>query len=136
MSVQQTGLENLALALQATGVSLIGVNNVNSDIRLAAGAFNCIDPETLMGFDFIISNEDIYAFYERLPFNRTEWGGTGPNYIAFSHVIPVAKRNTADPGNDFVKLAIAYNYKDNYVRWLVNDQEVLRVNLLGYPLKR
>lgn len=136
LSVQQTGLENIPSSIQATGGSLIGVNNVNSDIRLAAGGFNCLDPENLIVFDFLISNEDIYAFYERLPFNRTEWGGTGPNYIAFSHGIPVAKRNTADPGNDFVKLAIAYNYQDNYVRWIVNDIEVFKVNRLGYPLER
>jgi hypothetical protein len=103
---------------------------------LAAGGFNCLDTETMMVFDFQISNEDIYAFYERLPFLRTEFGGPGPNYDAFSHAIPVAKRNVADPLNDFVKLAIAYNYQQNYVRWLVNDKEVFRVNRLGYPIER
>lgn len=30
--------------------------------------------------------------YERLPFLRTEWSGTGPNYNAFSHVISNAKK--------------------------------------------
>ena len=136
ISVEQTGLGSIPQVLQAVNGSLVGVNNVNSDIRLAAGAFNCIDPETLMVFDFLISNEDIYAFYERLPFNRTEFGGPGPNYIAYSHAIPVAKRNVSNPGNDFVKLAIAYNYKENYVRWIVNDMEVFRVNRIGYPLER
>lgn len=136
VAAEQTGLSGIPQVLQAQGGSLIGVNNVNSDIRIAAAGFNCIDEETMMVFDFIFSNEDIYAFYERLPFLRTEWGGKGPNYTAFSHAIPVAKRNIADPINDFVKLAIAYNYRDNCVRWLVNDDEVFRVNRLGYPLER
>lgn len=136
VAAEQTGLGGLPAVLQAQGGSLIGVNNVNSDIRIAAAGFNCLDEETLLVFDFIFSNEDIYAFYERLPFLRTEFGGPGPNYTAFSHAIPVAKRNVASPINDFVKLAIAYNYKDNYVRWLVNDEEVFRVNRLGYPIER
>lgn len=136
ISVQQTGLSVIPQVLQSTSGGITGVNNVNSDIRLASAAINCLDPETLMVFDFLVSNEDIYAFYERLPFNRTEWGGSGPNYIGFSHAIPVAKRDSADPGNDFVKLAIAYNYKGNYIRWIINDVEVFKVNRIGYPLER
>lgn len=135
MSLQQTGLTGLPQILQSPS-GIQGVSNANSDIRLAAGAFNCLDVETMMVFDFILSNEDIYAFYERLPFNRTEWGGLGPNYTAFSHAIPVGKRNIADPTNDFVKLAIGYNYHENTVRWLINDVEVFRVNRLGYPIER
>lgn len=136
LSAQQIGLEKLPVVLQAAPGSLSGVTNANSDIRLASAGLNCIDPDTLMVFDFIISNEDIYAFYERLPFLRTEWGGPGPNYTAFSHAIPVGKRNVANPIGDFVKLAIAYNYTENYVRWIINDQEVFRVNRLGLPLER
>jgi hypothetical protein len=137
VSIQQTGVSKIPKELQAQIIGGIkGVNNVNSDIRLASAGINCLDPDTLMVFDFFLSNEDIYAFYERLPFGRTEWGGPGPNYIGFSHAVPIAKRNTADPGSDFVKLAIAYNYKENYVRWLVNDIEMFRVNRIGYPIER
>ena len=136
ISVQQTGLNNLPSDITGALGGITGVNNVNSDIRLASAAFNILDPDNLMVFDFFLSNEDIYAFYERLPFNRTDFGGPGPNYTAFSHAIPVGKRNVADPGNDFVKLAIAYNYKDNMVRWIINDIEVFRVNRIGLPIER
>lgn len=136
LSAQQTFPINIPTVIQAAAGSVIGVNNINSDIRLAAAGLNIIDPETLLVFDFLISNEDIYAVYERLPFQRTEWGGSGPNYISFTNVIPVAKRNVTDPGNDFAKLAIGYNYKENYVRWLVNDIEVFKINRLGYPIDR
>lgn len=80
--------------------------------------------------------QDIYAFYVQLPFNHTEWGETGPNYIYFNNAIPVAKRNTADPDNDYVKLAIEYNRRDYYVRWIVNHIEVFRVNRLECPRKK
>lgn len=136
LSGQQTGLNDLPDVLKAVNGGLTGVNNVNSDIRLASVALNVLDPETFLTCDFILSNEDIYAFYGLLPFGRTEFGGTGPNYTAFSHAIPVGKRNVADPLNDFVKLAIAYNYTENYFRWLINDIEVFRVNRLGFPIER
>ena len=47
------------------------VKNPNDDLRLASVAFNSIDFESWMVFDFFITNERIYAFYERLPFGRT-----------------------------------------------------------------
>ncbi|CAH6419100.1 Hypothetical protein HVR_LOCUS294 [uncultured virus] len=138
VSVLQTGLGGILGVPGITGTpgGVTGIVNVNSDVRLAAGGFNVLDPETFMIFDFLISNEDIYAFYGRSPSLRIGFGGPGPNYLAFSHGIPVAKRNVSDPANDFIKLAIAYNYQENYVRWIVNDQEIFRVNRIGFPLER
>jgi hypothetical protein len=46
------------------------VSNASDDLRLAAFAMNTIDVETFMVFDFFMTNEGIYAFYERLPFGR------------------------------------------------------------------
>ena len=43
------------------------VQNANDDLRLAAFAMNTIDVETFMVFDMFMTNEGIYAFYERLP---------------------------------------------------------------------
>lgn len=135
----QTGLTGIPPAIvAATGSSLDGVNDVNSDVRVAGVIFNAVDNDTLLDFAFLLSNEDIYASYGRLPFNRTEWSGTGAtgdNYNAFTNLIPVGKRNELDPANDFVKLAIAYNKKCNYVRFIVNDEEKFRVNRLGLPLQ-
>src|SRR3989338_2836889 len=135
-AAQQTGLTGIPGILVAPAGSLSGVSNVNTDCRLACAAFNLVDIETNLVFDFLLTNEDIYAVYERLPFLRTECGGPGPNYDAFTHIIPIGKRNVIDPLNDFTKLALAYNYHENYVRWIVNDQEVYRINRIGLPLER
>jgi hypothetical protein len=137
LSVKQTGLDGLPDILKAaTPDSVQGVNNVNSDARLSTAGMVTIDPATLIVFDFFLTNEDIYALYERLPFLRTEWGGPGPNYTAFTHLIPVGKRNTADPLSDFVVLAIKYNKSKGYVTWWINGVKVFEVSRIGLPLER
>ena len=111
---------------------LKGVNNARSDLRICSSALNTVDFETFMVFDFFLTDEDIYAFYERLPFGKTPEN----NYHAFSHAIPVGKRAAVNSLGDFVKLSIAYNREEGYTRWLVNDLEVFRVERIGYPLER
>jgi hypothetical protein len=132
VAAMQTGLENLPLIFSQSLA-----NNVNEDLRLAYAGLNCFDSETQLTFDFALTNEDIYVCYGRAPFLRKAWtNGIGTDYDAFRQVIPVAKRNIANPLEDYVKLAIAYNYKENYVRWIINDQEIYRVERLGLPLER
>lgn len=99
------------------------VDNPDDDLRLGAVAMNAIDLETFMVFDFFLTNETIYAFYERLPFGRPFLG----NYAAFSYQIPVASR---EPG-DIHRLRIAYDRSAGVVRWLIGGQEVFRVDNVG-----
>jgi hypothetical protein len=104
------------------------VDNPNDDLRLGAPAMNAIDLESWMVFDFFLTNERIYAFYERLPFGRTE----SDNYAAFSFMIPVGERTP----NEKHHLKIAYDKSAGTVRWLVDDQEVYRVDQIGYLIDR
>lgn len=127
ISGQQTGLNTLPPYLFAPDGSLSGINNANSDIRPACVAIIAYDPITQFAFDFLLTNEDIYIAYEISPFILEK---------SFSHAVPVGKRNSIDPLTDYVKLAIAYNYKENLVRWLINDIEVYRINRIGFPLER
>ena len=137
MSSQQTGLEGLPDYLKAIDGGVTGVNDVNSDFRLSCGIFALFDlKSTWLTLAFTVTNEDVYIDYGVTDAGKPEWGGTDPDYNAFANIIPVAKRNVADPLNDYTKLAIAYNYGENYIRYLVNDIEVYRVNRLGYPLER
>jgi hypothetical protein len=101
------------------------VSNPNDDLRLAAAAMNTIDFDTFMVFDLFVTNQRIYAFYERLPFGRNQ-NGYG-NYAAFSYMIPVATRR---PG-EWHDLKIAYDRSAGTVRWLVNQREVFRVSKIG-----
>lgn len=113
-----------------------GVTNAGDDIRLAGCAINCIDYETWMVYDFFLSNETIYAFYERLPFGKPSFGGSGPDYHAYSHAIPIAKRNKEDPLNQYNELSIAINRKNSIVRWLVDGEEKFRIKDIGLPIER
>lgn len=97
-----------------------------NDIRLASFAFNTMDMESFMVFDFFITNNQIYAFYERLPFGRETLG----NYAAFSYKIPVAKRVPTD----FHNLRISYDKDKGTVKWFVNNSEVFSVDKIGYKI--
>jgi hypothetical protein len=104
------------------------VVNANDDLRLGAVAMNSIDLESWMVFDFFLTNERIYVFYERLPFGRETLG----NYAAFSFMIPVASRTP----NQMHHLKIAYDKAAGTVRWLLDDGEVFRVDQIGKRIDR
>ncbi len=102
------------------------VANPNADLRLGTVTMNTIDPETATVFNFLITNEQIYAFYERLPNLRGQLG----NYAAFSYAIPVAGRSPHDGHH----LQISYDRSAGVTRWLVDGNEVYQVGRLGHHL--
>lgn len=104
------------------------VTDPEDDNRLAAFALTTADFETFMVFDFFLTNETIYAFYERTPSGRAILG----DYASFSHAIPVAANR---PGRSH-KLAILYDKARGTVRWLVNGGEVFSVDTIGFRLPR
>ena len=104
------------------------VADAEDDLRLAAAAMVNIDFESYMVFDFWMTNERIYAFYERLPFARGEFG----NYAAFSYAVPVALRRPNASHN----LKVAYDRSAGVVRWLIDDREVFRVDQIGHRIDR
>lgn len=97
-----------------------------NDMRLASFAFNTMDMESFMVFDFFITNNQIYAFYERLPLGRETLG----NYAAFSYKIPVANRNP----DDVHKLKISYDKDKGVVSWFINNTKVFSVDKIGYRI--
>lgn len=102
------------------------VANPEADLRLGSVTMNAIDPETSTVFNFLITNEQIYAFYERLPNSRGQLGA----YAAFSYAIPVAPRSPDDRHH----LQICYARSAGVVRWLVDGDEVYQVERLGCRL--
>ena len=99
------------------------------DLRLASAALNGIDFESWMVFDIFLTNKQIYAFYERLPFGR---GGPLGNYASFSYQVPLVERR---PGDEH-KLSIAYDRGAGTVRWLVDGKEHFRVDRIGRRIDR
>jgi hypothetical protein len=102
------------------------VADPDRDLRLASGILNAGDPETSMIFDFFVTNEQVYAFYERLPERRAELG----NYAAFSYAVPVAERSPSQRHH----FEIAYDRAAGVVRWLLDGDEVFRVDRVGERL--
>ncbi|AEX61417.1 hypothetical protein mvi_288 [Megavirus vitis] len=112
------------------------IRNVNDDIRLASGAFNIIDPDTWMVFDFFISDTAIYAFYERLPFGKPAFNGgiLTPlgDYAAFSNAIWVARRSATNPLEQLEKLSIGIHKGKGLVTWYINNVPVFTWDKIGY----
>lgn len=104
------------------------VSNARDDTRLATVAMNAVDFETFMVFDFLLTNEHVYALYERLPFGRTE----ANNYASFTFQKPVARRTPSENHN----LKVAYDRAAGTVRWLIDEKEVFRVDRIGRLIDR
>ncbi|HEY9703861.1 MAG TPA: DUF6081 family protein, partial [Allocoleopsis sp.] len=108
------------------------IRNIRDDIRLCSAAFNVIDTQTWMVFDYILSDTAIYAFYERLPFGKPNPSNpTAPDYAAFSNAVLVRKRSGADPLNDTVRLGIGLNPKYKTVTWYIDGEQVFQWNRVG-----
>lgn len=91
-----------------------------TDLRLGAGAMSVIDFETNIVFDFFVTNERVYAFYERLP-------KPGATYAAFSYALPVATRR---PGQEH-DFAISFDKSAGKAVWRLDGREVLSVDRVG-----
>jgi hypothetical protein len=104
------------------------VADAGADPRLGAVATSAFDPETFMIFNFLLTNERIYAFYEHPPFARDVYG----DYAAFTYAVPVLERLPYDRHD----LKIAYDKARGRVRWIVDDVEVFRVDAIGERIDR
>jgi hypothetical protein len=99
------------------------VTDPGADPRLGAVAMSAFDPETFVIFNFLLTNTRIFAFYERAPFARDVYG----DYASFLYAIPVAARW---PWQEH-ELSIAYDKAGGKVRWIVDGEEVFRVQTIG-----
>ncbi|MFI7070023.1 DUF6081 family protein [Micromonospora sediminicola] len=97
------------------------VADPHRDLRLGASALICMDRETGMVFDFIVTDRCVFAVYERLAFPPHTYGG-------FSFAVPVRDR---EPG-DVHELALRYDADRRTAHWYVGDDEVLTVDRIGH----
>jgi hypothetical protein len=102
------------------------VVNPNDDLRIAAVGLPIQDLESGVAFDFFLTNESVYVFYERLPHNRPTLG----NYAAFLYTIPVARRKPDDEH----RVKISYDRSRGLARWFLDGREVFRVDRIGCRL--
>ncbi|MEE1758254.1 MULTISPECIES: DUF6081 family protein [unclassified Streptomyces] len=111
------------MAVETTGTDKhpfgSAVSNAQTDLRLASGAMVTLDPETNVVFDFFVTNNRVYAFYERLR-------SPGSTYAAFSYAVPVA---TMTKGTQLTYEIVLENR--SRATWKVNGATVLTVNKIG-----
>jgi len=96
------------------------------DVRLGCGAFNTIDPRTLMVFDFFVSGSRIVPLYERLPFGQSK---DNP-YPAFTELDPVALPTAQ---GQWHRYAITYDRANDRAEWMVDGKVVAERNHVGAP---
>jgi hypothetical protein len=104
------------------------VLDAESDPRLAAVALVVLDADTGIVFDFFITNDKIYALYERLDSARLAYG----DYGSFTQAIPVANTTI----NSVHAYAILINGQERSVRWLVDGEEVYKAYNIGQIVSR
>jgi hypothetical protein len=114
MSVRTFGTENNPFGVEA------------GDVRLACGAFNTIDLKTAVVFDFFVSNSQIVAIYERLPFALTKHDP----YPMFTELIPTAV--PTEPGA-WHRYEIAYDAAHDRAEWRVDGETVAERSPVGAP---
>ncbi|RLK53914.1 DUF6081 family protein [Actinokineospora cianjurensis] len=97
------------------------VTNPDGDLRLAATSTATIDTETQVVTDFVVTNNTIFAIYERLPV-------AGKDHAAFTYAVPVASRRQ----DQVHVLETVMDNAAGAVEWRVDRRTVLRVDKIGY----
>lgn len=100
------------------------VSDPGSDFRLGAAVMNVMDFESGIVFDFWVTNDAVYPFYERIMRQGPDDSG-----LSFSSAFPPVSR-TADAIHDLV---ISYDVLNRVVTWQIDGEPVATVTRLGHP---
>lgn len=84
------------------------------------------DFERSFMFDFAVTNDAVYALYERLPFARTE----DNHYASFTYLVRAAGRSP----EDWHDMRVTYDRAARTVTWYFEGEVVLKVDKVGHYL--
>jgi len=101
----------------------------DDDVRLAAASVNIYDPTTELYFNFLVTNDMVYAVYGR---NADKRDPQDYNYAAFNFVIPLLWRKPSDTH----KLKVILGKRQRTVRWKIDNKEYFRVESVGARISR
>ncbi|MEU5084458.1 MULTISPECIES: DUF6081 family protein [Streptomyces] len=96
------------------------VSDPDADIRLGSGGLVGADLQTGVVVDFHVTNNTVYAWYERLRF-------PGSTYAAFTYAVPVAKIAKGTK----INTKIIVGNGGTTAHWILNGINVLTVDRLG-----
>lgn len=97
------------------------VTDPDADVRLAAADLVVADLQTGIVADFSLTNSQVFVVYERLR-------APGSDYASFAYAVPVAART---PGQ-YHDLGVRVDEGGNRVAWLVDGEEVMATDQIGY----
>lgn len=98
-----------------------------NDVRLGSGVLFLHDLDNDLYFDWLITNDRIYARYARDTLARA----ATPGYASFVFIVPVAERRPCDMNMLRVKL----DSVNKSAHWFVGGHEVFKVTQVGKFLK-
>lgn len=123
------------------------IRNVNEDYRLCCSAMEIYDPENGFVFYFLLTNDAIYAMYERryrpdhkIPVEKWCHKEQIEKSASFSAVVYLQKRGNGRIGSvdrldDCYRLGIGIDTCNGVVRWYIDHREVFAINRIGYRLE-
>lgn len=94
-----------------------------NDLRFGAGAYSIVSTDTGNGFEFFLTNNQVYAVYQRYRVPQDP----PATYASFFFAIPVARRKPCE----WHTMRIVLFGKWKQVAWYLNDIEVFRVKVVG-----
>lgn len=95
-----------------------------NDVRLASAGMLTYDVTTGLFFGFLLTDDRIYALYQRIRPNVSE------ATAAFAYIIPVACRESCDVHN----VSIVFNSITQYVDFRIEGKTVYTIKDVGKPL--
>ncbi|GAA2879420.1 hypothetical protein Acy02nite_77900 [Actinoplanes cyaneus] len=112
----------MAAQFFGTGKHHLGdtVTDPGSDLRLGMAGMICVDMESGLVFDFVLTQNTVYALYERLP--RPD-----RSHATFSYAVPVADRKP----DQFHRFEVGLDPDAGTARWSLDGAEVLTADRLG-----
>ncbi len=126
--VSEVTMSSKQLGLSCNPFPVEYVPNPQSDPRLISGCIANENFQYQIALDTFFTNEVIYALYGILPYNKPSYGGSGPDYAAFTSLIPIA--TTKDYINGMVTIGTAVGA--NCASWLVNGEVRYTTPQLGF----
>jgi Family of unknown function (DUF6081) len=127
LPVDATGLLEVSARVSARGHGLDrhpygpAVPDPHRELKCGAAALICVDRDTGIVLDFILTDRCLFAVYERL-------GHPGADYAAFSYAVPVTDR---EPGDEH-DLTIRYDGAAGAAAWIADGRVALSVDRLGH----
>lgn len=118
------------------------VQNIHQDYRLCCAASVLYDEVSMIGLYFLLTNDAIYAMYERRPGAKIPKARATPgdDYASFVASKFLLKRGRGHPKaedilDDTYILAIGIDRISRCIRWYVNGIELWTVTQIGYRVE-